>query len=247
MIVKALPRRKAIMRTIIHIFSTIDGRISGPFMTSSADAESRAAYARIREDYAPDAILYGSMTSRAFAGNAPAQPMEGTNVPDGDFVEHAVPELDGEYLVNLDPAGEVWWKEPVLRRAGHPDATVVEVVTGTTPGEFLAYLRSAGVPYIIAGDDRVDCAEMLDKLERLLGMETLLVCGGGKADWMLLEAGCVDEVSVAITPVASGEAGVATLFDQMPGTGRQAPIALSLSKAERVEGDGLHVVYRPCE
>lgn len=247
MIVKALPRRKAIMRTIIHIFSTIDGRISGPFMTSSADAESRAAYARIREDYAPDAILYGSMTSRAFAGNAPAQPMEGTNVPDGDFVEHAVPELDGEYLVNLDPAGEVWWKEPVLRRAGHPDATVVEVVTGTTPGEFLAYLRSAGVPYIIAGDDRVDCAEMLDKLERLLGMETLLVCGGGKADWMLLEAGCVDEVSVVITPVASGEAGVATLFDQMPGTGRQAPIALSLSKAERVEGDGLHVVYRPCE
>lgn len=244
---KALPRRKAIMRTIIHIFSTIDGRISGPFMTSSADAESRAAYARIREDYAPDAILYGSMTSRAFAGNAPAQPMEGTNVPDGDFVEHAVPELDGEYLVNLDPAGEVWWKEPVLRRAGHPDATVVEVVTGTTPGEFLAYLRSAGVPYIIAGDDRVDCAEMLDKLERLLGMETLLVCGGGKADWMLLEAGCVDEVSVVITPVASGEAGVATLFDQMPGTGRQAPIALSLSKAERVEGDGLHVVYRPCE
>lgn len=247
MIVKALPRRKAIMRTIIHIFSTIDGRISGPFMTSSADAESRAAYARIREDYAPDAILYGSMTSRAFAGNAPAQPMEGTNVPDGDFVEHAVPELDGEYLVNLDPAGEVWWKEPVLRRAGHPDATVVEVVTGTTPGEFLAYLRSAGVPYIIAGDDRVDCAEMLDKLERLLGMETLLVCGGGKADWMLLEAGCVDEVSVVITPVASGEAGVATLFDQMPGTGRQAPIALSLSKAERVEGDDLHVVYRPCE
>lgn len=30
------------MRTIIHIFSTIDGRISGPFMTSSAATESRA-------------------------------------------------------------------------------------------------------------------------------------------------------------------------------------------------------------
>lgn len=169
------------MRTIIHIFSTIDGRISGPFMTSSAAAESRAAYARIREDYAPDAILYGSMTSRAFAGNPPAQPMESARIPDGDFVEHAALGPDGEYLVNLDPAGEVWWKEPVLRRAGRPDATVVEVVTGTTPREFLAYLRSAGVPYIVTGDDRIDCAEMLDKLERLLGVETLLVCGGDKA------------------------------------------------------------------
>lgn len=169
------------MRTIIHIFSTIDGRISGPFITSSAAAESRAAYARIREDYAPDAILYGSMTSRAFAGNPPAQPMESARVSDGDFVEHAALGPDGEYLVNLDPAGEVWWKEPVLRRAGRPDATVVEVVTGTTPREFLAYLRSAGVPYIVTGDDRIDCTEMLDKLERLLGVETLLVCGGDKA------------------------------------------------------------------
>lgn len=235
------------MRTIIHIFSTIDGRISGPFMTSSTAAESRAAYARIREDYAPDAILYGSVTSRAFAGNPPAQPMEGARVPDGDFVEHTALGPDGEYLVNLDPAGEVWWREPMLRRAGRPDATMVEVVTGTTSREFLAYLRSAGMPYIVAGDDRVDCVEMLDKLERLLGVETLLVCGGGKADWTLLEAGCVDEVSVVVAPMASGEAGVATIFDQMPDAGKQAPVALSLAKVDRIEGGGLHVMYRPCE
>ncbi len=30
------------MRTIVHVFSTIDGRISGPFMTSGAATESRA-------------------------------------------------------------------------------------------------------------------------------------------------------------------------------------------------------------
>lgn len=233
------------MRTIIHIFSTIDGRISGPFMTDRAAAESRAAYARIRERYAPDAILYGSVTSQAFAGNPPAQPVEGANVPDGDHIEYSMLTPGMQYLVNLDPAGEVWWEEPVLKRSGRPDATVVEVVTGTTPKEFLAYLQRAGIPYIVAGNDRIDCVEMLGKLERLLGVQTLLVCGGGKADWTLLDAGCVDEVSVVVAPVASGETGVATIFDRMPGAGKHAPIALSLAEVERVEGDGLHLVYRP--
>lgn len=241
------------MKTIIHIFSSIDGRISGSFMGCDAAAGSRTAYARIRTDYAADAVLYGSVTALAFAGNPAPQPLDGVVVPEGDFLEHAVCAPGEEYVIVLDPQGEIWWRDPVLRRAGRPDARVIEVVNSATPKSFLAYLRNVGVPYLIAGDTNLDCAVMAEKLDQLLGINTLLVCGGGKTDWALLQAGCVDEVSVVFAPVASGEAGVATIFDTMPlvrGAHRQnnkdhcnEPIALSLQSVERVEGDGVHAVW----
>lgn len=222
-------------------------------MGCDAAAESRSAYVRIRTDYAADAVLYGSVTALAFAGNPAPQTLDGVVVPEGDFLEHATCKPSEEYVIALDPQGEIWWRDPVLRRAGRPDARVIEVVNSATPKSFLAYLRNVGVPYLIAGDTDLDCTVMTDKLERLLGIDTLLVCGGGKTDWALLQAGCVDEVSVVFAPVASGEAGVATIFDTMS-LSRDAhrqnnkdrcnqPMVLSLQSVERVEGDGIHVVW----
>lgn len=103
-----------------------------------------------------------------------------------------------------------------MKCIGRPDACVIEVVTASTPASFLAYLRSVGVPYLIAGETNIDCTVMTNKLEQYLGIKTLLVCGGGKTDWALLEAGCVNEVSVVFAPVVSGDEGVATIFDKMP-------------------------------
>lgn len=231
------------MRTIIHIFSSLDGRIAGSFMAMAAAAPSRKAYARMREAYGADAILYGSVTARAFAGDPPARPSEDVRVPEGDYLGVTRRGPDAEYLVVLDPQGEVWWEDPVLCRAGRPDAVVVEVVTSATPQAFLAHLREVGIPYLVAGDEALDCALMAEKLERRLGVKTLLVCGGGKADQSLLEAGCVDEVSIVMAPVASGETNVATIFDRMSAQ-RGASVPLELSVIERTDGDGVHLVYR---
>lgn len=245
------------MKTVIHIFSSIDGRISGSFMSSEAAAASRAAYARIRREYEADAVLYGSVTALAFAGNPPAQPLDTVSVPEGDFLENAARASGEEYVIALDPQGEIWWRNPILRRAGRSDARVIEVVTASAPASFLAYLRSVDVPYLIAGETNIDCAVMTNKLEQYLGIKTLLVCGGGKTDWAFLEARCVDEVSVVFAPVASGDEGVATIFDKMPVSPdahrhpdqnnrehQGHPIALSLQSVEQVEGDGVHLVWR---
>lgn len=231
------------MKTIIHIFSSVDGRISGPFMMMPEAAASRNAYGRIREDFDADAMVYGSVTALAFAGNPPARPVAQAAVPEGDFLGAAAPKAGEKYVAVLDPAGEVWWDGPVLRRPGRPDATVVEVVTDSTPMEFLTYLRNQGVPYIIAGRDSLDCAEAVRKLGQLFGIETLLVCGGGMADWTFLKAGCVNEVSIVVAPVASDEVGAATIFDQMPGLTEAAPVPLKLLQVSRTDGDGVHLLY----
>lgn len=232
------------MRTTTHVLSTIDGRISGGFMTTPKTAEARAAYGRIRKEMNADGLLYGSVTARAFAGEPPARPMKGAVVPEGDFVTDAARRFEGEYVVVLDLQGEVWWTDPILRRPGRPDAAVIEVVCGSTPPEFLAYLRKEGISYLMAGHDALDCHGLIGKLERLLGIRTLLICGGGIADWTLLQAGCVDEVSIVMAPLASGEQGAATIFDQMPGLTEGAPVSLELVEATPLKGNSVHLRYR---
>ncbi len=57
-------------------------------------------------------------------------------------------------------------------------------------------------------------------------------------------AACVlDKLSVVFALVATGERNVATIFDVAP-FAPVAPHAFTLVSAERVEGEGLHVVWR---
>lgn len=53
----------------------------------------------------------------------------------------------------------------------------------------------------------------------------------------------LDELSVVFALVATGERNVATIFDVAP-FAPAAPHAFTLVSAERVEGEGLHVVWR---
>ncbi len=233
-----------LMRTIVHIYCSLDGRISGPFMGAAAAEGSRKAYGKIREEMNADAILYGTTTAKDFAGRSVvALANEPVAVPAGDFAGRGGAS-GSEYVVAIDAQGEVFWKDPVLRRPGRPDAQVIEIVTEKTPKNFLAYLREKGVAYIVAGEERMDFALATRKLQELFGISTLLVCGGGMADWSFLEAGCVDEVSVVVAPLVSGDPQLATTFDWMTGVNESRPIALQLAKAQPVAGGGVHLLYR---
>lgn len=229
------------MRTAIHILTTVDGRISGPFMASEAAAGARAAYGRIREAYDPDTLVYGTVTALEFAG-FPAAPtlLPGDPVPDGDFV---APGAEGPFLLAMDAAGEVWWRSSHMDRPGRPSSTVVELVCEETPKAHLAYLRARGISYLVCGTHGIDCALALDKAGDLLGSDTVLVCGG-VADWTFLQSGRVDEVSVVVAPVASGDPRAASLFSWLGGT-PGAPVALSLEGADDLGGGAVHLRYRP--
>lgn len=233
------------MRTIVHIFSTVDGRISGPFMVADHAARSREAYGRIREQFKPDAILYGATTAKAFASEAKdASASPAAEVPAGDYAGQLEPGSFDEYLVAIDADGEIFWDSPFLVRPGRPTAAVIEIVTGRTPKRFLAHLREKGIPYVMAGEDELDCRMALGKLEALFGISTLLLCGGGLADWSFLEAGCVDEVSLVLAPAISGDPDAATAFDWLRGVNEGGPVGLHLVQAKPIAGDGVHLVYQ---
>lgn len=225
---------------ICHILSSIDGRIEGSFMGSSAAGGSLAAYARMQQGFNADAIAYGSTTTKGFVGSKKPMLSSAVHVASGDFV--AVRDA-ASYYVSIDPAGEIAWRSGTFRRAGRPDAHVIELLTELTPEAYKTYLCERGVSYIVAGSTQLDLPMAMRKLKELFGIERLLLCGGGVTDGAFLSAGLIDELSVVVAPVTSGQAGVSTIFDESHFS-KGAVRAFKLVKAERVDGDGLHLVYR---
>lgn len=223
-----------------HILASLDGRIAGSFMGSAAAAPAVAAYRELQLAYEADALAYGSTTACGFAGSRISCLCSDAPVSEGDYV---APAAGAPYLVSIDPQGEVAWKSGVVSRCGMPDAQVIEVLSSRAPRAYRAYLQEHGVSYLVAGENAIDLPSATEKLERLFGIRRMLVCGGGVTDASFLAAGLLDELSVVVAPVASGEVGVPTLFDQSPIASLSTPTAFAFERAEPLSGGAVHMTY----
>jgi 2,5-diamino-6-hydroxy-4-(5-phosphoribosylamino)pyrimidine 1'-reductase len=97
-----------------------------------------------------------------------------------------------------------------------------------------------GVEVYPLGDTRVDLQAALAKLADL-GIERVLVEGGGSLNFELLRLRLVDEVRVYIAPLIFGGASAPTLAD---GTGLTRDLALSLSRVAVETWDDGGIVLR---
>ena len=60
----------------------------------------------------------------------------------------------------------------------------------------------------------LDSKIAVEKLYRLFGIDTLLICGGGTINWTFLQQGAVDELSLLIAPAADGNPDSVTVFEK---------------------------------
>lgn len=225
---------------ICHILSALDGKITGEFMGMESARTVSEEYGRIRAEYQADAWLYGTVTTKEFTGWREPEPDFDTEVPDGDFVAEAQAAL---YYVSVDIQGEIGWESGTFRKAGRPDAHVIEVLTEQTPIAYRAYLRRHGVSYILAGSEMLDSKLAVEKLYQLFGIDTLLICGGGTVNWTFLQQGVVDELSLLIAPVADGNPDSVTVFERSPLLLSSRPASFQLKSIERLKDDGVRLVY----
>ncbi|WP_435095785.1 2,5-diamino-6-(ribosylamino)-4(3H)-pyrimidinone 5'-phosphate reductase [Halarchaeum sp. P4] len=100
-----------------------------------------------------------------------------------------------------------------------PDASVLDdrarsivLVAEAEPAEHVTALESAGADVVVAGENRVDLAGALATLEEM-GIERLMVEGGGELIFSLFEAGLVDELSVYVGSMLVGGRDAPTLAD----------------------------------
>jgi 2,5-diamino-6-(ribosylamino)-4(3H)-pyrimidinone 5'-phosphate reductase len=194
----------------------------------------------------PGVVLTGADTLWPFPGN-PAWP---TGV---DRPPAAAPVIDGEedltrealapgrrWLAVTDSRGRLpdawftfflsqgtvppWPGGPTGLGAHHRDRELLMLVADATPRAYLAYLRSRGIVYLVAGQDRVDLAGALEIMATEMAVQDVVVDGGSKLSHALLAAGLIDRVRVEIAPVILGAAGM-TLF-QVEGAALPAGIVL---------------------
>jgi 2,5-diamino-6-(ribosylamino)-4(3H)-pyrimidinone 5'-phosphate reductase len=103
-------------------------------------------------------------------------------------------------------------------------------------------LRARGVELFVHEGTRVDLAEMMTTLKRI-GIDHLMVEGGGTMNFELLHLGLVDEVIVYMAPMIFGGANAPTLADG-PGLPREAAISLHLTGVQQCEDGGIIIKYK---
>jgi riboflavin biosynthesis pyrimidine reductase len=113
-----------------------------------------------------------------------------------------------------------------------------------TPPEYLAYLRSDGIPYLLAGEANVDLRIALEKLSGLLGVEAVLSTAGGRLNGALLRAGLIDEVNVEFLPALVGGTNTPSLFSAPDLQEDQWPTVMHLISAQIRDSGSVWIRYR---
>ena len=145
------------------------------------------------------------------------------------------------YGIALDAHGKIAWGRSDI--GGDP---VVAVLTEQVPDAHLAGLRRDGVSYIFAGARELDLGLALEILHRELGIERLLLEGGGGSNGAFLRAGLIDEISLVICPVVDGAKGAPSIFDfGDTDAGVSAPVtSMTLASSEVLDGGAVWLRYR---
>lgn len=194
-------------------------------------------FEQVHDKLAGDAWLVGRVTGQEFAKGNP-YPATAERFPR----EHWFAARGGRpWGVVLDAHGKIGWG-----RADIGGDAIVVVLTEAVPDSHLAGLRAEGVSYIFAGKSELDLTLLLDILRRDLGIERLLLEGGGGVNGSFLRAGLIDELNLILCPVIDGAKGAPSVFDSAEDESDQrAPVtAMTLQSSTALDGGALLLSYR---
>ena len=122
------------------------------------------------------------------------------------------------------------------------DARVVIFTTSQTSINQVEILRAHGVDVFVEDAPRVDLNQMALTLKQL-GINRLMVEGGGTINFELMRLGLVDELMIYIAPMIFGGAAAPTLADGL-GLTRSDAVPLKLMNFETREDGGILLKYK---
>lgn len=224
---------------ICHMCTSLDGKISGDFMDAPGAQEALGAYGELRSFYDCQATVYGTTTMLGgYADGVVILKEHVAPLHHEDFVTTAAKEAE-QLIFALDPEGKLGYTSSVIEKKGRAPATVVEVLTENVPDAYLRYLQGLGASYLFCGTRTIDVRVLLQKMASKLGVERLMLAGGGVTNAYFLAAGCIDELSIVVAPVTSGQAHGLSIFE-----GEGDMVAdFSLQEMQKLAGDALWLRY----
>jgi riboflavin biosynthesis pyrimidine reductase len=221
---------------ICHMASSVDGRIL-PSRWRPHGIEGDL-YERLHAQFAAQAWTIGRVTGQEFA-KANEYPKNTTSqFPREPWFAQRKP---ATYAVVLDAHGKIAWGRSHI--GGDP---IVVVLTNAVADAHLAGLRGDNVSYFFAGETSIDLGRALEFLNREIGVQRLLLEGGGVVNGSFLRAGLIDEVSLIVWPVVDGAAGAPCVFDStLEEANEPAPVrAMQLFHSESMADGSVWLRYR---
>ena len=222
---------------ICHMMISLDGRIHPSRWTASPDgdrAKWSKIYERVHDALNGDAWMVGRVTMAEMSKASAHPPSRETVVA---RPHHFADRGAKIFAVALDRSGKLHFSKPDIGG----DHVVVLLGRGV-PDSHLAELAGDGVSYIVAEDDDMRIGPLLAVLKRELGIERLLLEGGGHINGSLLAAGVVDEISLLVAPALDGEDKITGAFDA--GQQLAGKAQLACESCEKLDDGVIHLRYR---
>lgn len=194
---------------ICHMVTSLDGKVTGKFLSAPECEAVTALYYQRNRDYKADGFacgritMEGSFTQRWYPDLSQYSPAPGWR-----WKMDSIPEnLSGFYAVAFDPHGALGWKTARIADPdgdpGYDKAQVIEVLTHDIDPRYTGFLEEKGIAYIFAGETEIDIDLALMKLRRFFGIQMLLLEGGSILNGAFQRAGVIDEVSLVVAPVVA--------------------------------------------
>lgn len=228
---------------VCHMLVSLDGKIDGAFMSAPECASALMEYGNIRKFYECQATLYGTVTmEESYAeGIIDELPHSNNFYSKEDYI--AFTEVT-DYIISVDPKGTLAWKSNYIEKKKRPKAHVIEVLTEQVSNDYLAYLRKFDISYIFAGKEQLDCVLILHKLNRLFGIQRLMIAGGGLMNWTFLQEDLIDELSLVVAPLTDGSRTTASVFEKADFLPYRRPAVFALKQVKQLSGDSLWLRYQ---
>jgi riboflavin biosynthesis pyrimidine reductase len=222
---------------ICHMSASVDGRTL-PSRWRPENTLAAGLFERLHEELDGDAWLVGRVTGQEFAKGKTYPASTAENISRGAWFARRDAQA---YGVVLDANGKIVWGRSDI--GGDP---IVVAVSEKVSVAHLAGLRSEGVSYFFAGETELDLGLTLEILHRELGVERLILEGGGVSNGAFLRAGLVDEISLIQCPAVDGTSGAPSIFDSLEeDAGRSAPVrSMALESHRLLEGGAIWLRYK---
>ncbi len=219
--------------TFINVAMTADGKIDTFERKGSAISSKRD---KIRVDElraAADGILVGG---RTLLDEAPKLTVKSEALREGRVQRGLAP---NPIKVGVVTVADIPLESDFIKSG---PARVVIFTTNRTSRDQLEKLIANGVEVFMHDGPRVDLNSMMQTLKKI-GVDRLMVEGGGTMNFELMRLGLVDELMIYIAPMIFGGANAPTPADGL-GVLRDAAINLRLMDVEKWEDGGVLLRYK---
>ena len=130
------------------------------------------------------------------------------------------------YEIIVDTRGTLLWNDDSQYDKPH-----LIIVGEQVNKEYLDYLDSKNISWIVCGQEKIDLRRAVEILSEHFGVKRMAVVGGSAINTSFLAAGLLDEISILIGAGIDGRQGMPGVFDGFPAGKSVTPLKLEKIKA----------------